>query len=102
MKGSIFSRLMLYLGIFFLILCGLTYFILSTYFEIYYTQTRTDALVTNTKEILEIYNLAGLIPELQTRIDAIGEEGTVIEIIQNQTPSEEITLHQGTGREQDK
>lgn len=95
MKASIFSRLMLYLGIFFLVLCGLTYFALSTYFEIYYTQTRTDALKANTEEILRIYNQEGLTPELQSLINTMGEEGTIIQIIPNKTTSGEGSTSEG-------
>ncbi|MBK5244241.1 MAG: HAMP domain-containing histidine kinase [Eubacteriaceae bacterium] len=97
MKASIFSRLMLYLGIFFLVLCGLTYFALSTYFEIYYTQTRTDALKANTEEILEIYKQEGLTSELQSLINTKGEEGTVIQIIPNNTTSGEGSTSEGMG-----
>ena len=96
MKVSIFSRLMLYIGIFFLILCGLTYFALSTYFEVYYTQTRTETLIANTEEILGIYNQVGLTPELQSSIATIGEEGTVIQIVQNSTTSGEASTPEGT------
>ncbi|MBC3795787.1 HAMP domain-containing protein [Acetobacterium tundrae] len=92
MRSSIFSRLMLYLSIFFLILCGLTYFALTSYFEVYYTQSRTDALIEKTKEVLSIYNQDGLTPELQSFVDLAEEEGTVIQIIQKQVNSQDTSL----------
>ena len=92
MRSSIFSRLMVYLGVFFLILCSLTYYVLSSYFEVYYTQSRTEALIAKTEEVQTIYNREGLTPELQALIDVAGEEGTVIQIISQQPVSEEISF----------
>ncbi|MBC3886999.1 HAMP domain-containing protein [Acetobacterium paludosum] len=99
MRSSIFTRLMLYLSIFFLILCSLTYFALTSYFEVYYTQSRTDALIEKTKEVLSIYNQDGLTPELQSFVDLAEEEGTVIQIIQKQVNSAETSLVKNTAAE---
>jgi signal transduction histidine kinase len=85
MKQSIFSRLMIYLSCFFLILCGATYWVLSIYFEIYYTESRTEALEEKTQEVRRLYDQGGLTLELQNYIDTAGEEGTVIQLIQNET-----------------
>ena len=91
MRSSIFSRLMLYLSVFFVILCGLTYFALTSGFESYYTQSRTDALIEKTKEVAALYNQEGLTPELQALIDRAGEEGTIIQIIQTSENSTETS-----------
>ncbi|WP_373483268.1 ATP-binding protein [Acetobacterium sp.] len=92
MRSSIFSRLMLYLGAFFLVLCLLTYYILGSYFEVYYTQKRTTVLIDKTSQAATMYNQGGLTPELQAYIDVAEEEGIVIQIIQKQTESESTSL----------
>lgn len=92
MRSSIFSRLMLYLGAFFLVLCLLTYYILGSYFEVYYTQKRTAFLIDKTSQAAVMYNQGGLTPELQAYIDVAEEEGIVIQIIQQQTETEAISL----------
>jgi signal transduction histidine kinase len=86
---------MLYLSIFFICLCGLTYLALTAFFESYYTQSRTNALMEKTKEVAALYDQAGLTPELQALIDQAEEEGTVIQIIQagdNSTETSQITV----------
>jgi signal transduction histidine kinase len=83
---------MMYLSMFFLLLCGLTYFILTTYFEIYYTQSRTEALMQKTREAKTMYNQSGLSPELQSFIDNAEEEGTVIQVIQKQSGATETVV----------
>ncbi|MEF9918445.1 MAG: HAMP domain-containing sensor histidine kinase [Eubacterium sp.] len=112
MKGSLFSKLMLYLTLFFVLLCGLTYLILSTGFENYYLKSREDNLKTNVKEIAEIYTREGATEELTPLIERKKEEGVVIEIIQPGTTSatveslsfiqthlpKSITLAQGQGK----
>ena len=65
MRASIFSRLMLYLGAFFLVLCLLTYYVLGSYFEVYYTEKRTALLIDKTNQAATLYNQSGLTPELQ-------------------------------------
>lgn len=92
MRSSIFSRLMLYLGAFFLVLCLLTYYILGSYFEVYYTQKRTAVLIDKTNQAATMYNQGGLTPELQAYIDVAEEEGIVIQIIQKQTESESTSF----------
>jgi len=92
MRSSIFSRLMLYLGAFFLVLCLLTYYVLGSYFEVYYTQKRTAVLIDKTSQAAAMYNQGELTPELQAYIDVAEEEGIVIQIIQQQTGTEEISL----------
>lgn len=92
MRASIFSRLMLYLGAFFLVLCLLTYYVLGSYFEVYYTEKRTALLIDKTNQAATLYNQSGLTPELQAYIDVAEEEGIVIQIIQQQTGTEDISL----------
>ncbi|MGV8906681.1 MAG: sensor histidine kinase [Acetobacterium sp.] len=52
--------------------------------------------MVNTQEILEIYNREGLTPQLQSRVAAIGEEGTVVGISQNNTTSGDESTHENT------
>ena len=92
MRSSIFSRLMLYLGVFFLVLCLMTYYVLGSYFEVYYTQKRTAVLIDKTNQAAVLYNQGGLTPELQAFIDVAEEEGIVIQIIQQQTGTAEVSL----------
>ncbi|WP_084505012.1 sensor histidine kinase [Acetobacterium malicum] len=92
MRSSIFSRLMLYLGAFFLVLCLLTYYVLGSYFEVYYTEKRTAVLIDKTNQAATMYNQSGLTPELQAYIDVAEEEGIVIQIIQQQTGTAAISL----------
>ena len=92
MRASIFSRLMLYLGAFFLVLCLLTYYVLGSYFEVYYTEKRTALLIDKTNQAATLYNQSGLTPELQAYIDVAEEEGIIIQIIQQQTGTEDISL----------
>nr|WP_320027232.1 HAMP domain-containing sensor histidine kinase [uncultured Acetobacterium sp.] len=92
MRSSIFSRLMLYLGAFFLVLCLLTYYILGSYFEVYYTEKRTAVLIDKTNQAATMYNQGGLTPELQAYIDVAEEEGIVIQIIQQQTGAAAVSL----------
>lgn len=92
MRSSIFSRLMLYLGAFFLVLCLLTYYVLGSYFEVYYTEKRTAVLIDKTSQAAAMYNQGGLTPELQAYIDVAEEEGIVIQIIKQQTVTEETSL----------
>lgn len=92
MRSSIFSRLMLYLGAFFLVLCLLTYYVLGSYFEVYYTQKRTAVLIDKTSQAAAMYNQGGLTPELQAYIDVAEEEGVVIQVIQQQTGTAAISL----------
>ncbi|KAF5089556.1 sensor histidine kinase [Acetobacterium wieringae] len=91
MRSSIFSRLMLYLGAFFLVLCLLTYYVLGSYFEVYYTEKRTAVLIDKTSQAAAMYNQGGLTPELQAYIDVAEEEGIVIQIIKQQTVTEETS-----------
>ena len=83
---------MLYLGAFFLVLCLLTYYVLGSYFEVYYTEKRTALLIDKTNQAATLYNQSGLTPELQAYIDVAEEEGIVIQIIQQQTGTEDISL----------
>ncbi|WP_373485691.1 sensor histidine kinase [Acetobacterium malicum] len=92
MRSSIFSRLMLYLGAFFLVLCLLTYYVLGSYFEVYYTQKRTAVLIDKTSQAAAMYNQGGLTPELQAYIDVAEEEGIVIQVIQQQTGTAAVSL----------
>lgn len=91
MRSSIFLRLMLYLGAFFLVLCLLTYYVLGSYFEVYYTEKRTAVLIDKTSQAAAMYNQGGLTPELQAYIDVAEEEGIVIQIIKQQTVTEETS-----------
>lgn len=83
---------MLYLGAFFLVLCLLTYYVLGSYFEVYYTEKRTAVLIDKTSQAAAMYNQGGLTPELQAYIDVAEEEGIVIQIIKQQTVTEETSL----------
>jgi signal transduction histidine kinase len=83
---------MLYLGVFFLVLCLMTYYVLGSYFEVYYTEKRTAVLIDKTNQAAVLYNQGGLTPELQAFIDVAEEEGIVIQIIQQQTGTAEVSL----------
>lgn len=96
MRSSIFSRLMVYLGAFFLVLCLLTYYVLGSYFEVYYTQKRTTVLIDKTSQAAAMYNQGGFTPELQSYIDVAEEEGVVIQIIQQQMGLEDDLADTGT------
>ncbi|MGL4607363.1 MAG: HAMP domain-containing sensor histidine kinase [Eubacteriaceae bacterium] len=96
MKRTIFSRLMLYLGTFFILLCILAYVALSSLFEIYYTKSRTEALENNTLAVEEAYNQNGFTEEVQELIDWIGDEGTVVQIIKKETNIQD-TVSKGEG-----
>ncbi|WP_296558838.1 HAMP domain-containing sensor histidine kinase [uncultured Acetobacterium sp.] len=82
---------MLYLGAFFLMLCLLTYYVLGSYFEVYYTQKRTAVLIEKTNQAGTIYNQSGLTAELQAFIDLAKEEGIVIQIIQKQSGADPVS-----------
>jgi signal transduction histidine kinase len=83
---------MLYLGAFFLVLCLMTYYVLGSYFEVYYTEKRTAVLIDKTSQAAAMYNQGGLTPELQSYIDVAEEEGIVIQIIQQQTGTAAVSL----------
>ena len=86
MKSSIFSRLMTYLSLFFLVLIGVSYLALSTYFESYYSQKRLDDLERRTHDIISHYDEKGIDGDLEALIEAYEEEGTVIQITKVNDP----------------
>ncbi len=92
MKSSIFSRLMTYLSLFFLVLIGVSYLALSTYFESYYSQKRLDDLERRTHEIISHYDEKGIDGDLEALIEAYGQEGTVIQITKDNGPIAKIHL----------
>lgn len=72
-------------------LCLLTYYVLGSYFEVYYTQKRTAVLIEKTNQAGTIYNQSGLTAELQAFIDLAKEEGIVIQIIQKQSGADPVS-----------
>ncbi len=92
MKSSIFSRLMLYLLLFFALILGISYLALSSYFESYYTQKRLDDLERRTHEIILQYEKRGIDADLEALIQAYGEEGTVIQITKANDQTAKIYL----------